>query len=71
MTPLVGIHVLQFLALFISKAVIYAVGRALAQRRWRTEHVGVLVVVMTARGPVKVGVVDVCIAIPERILGTR
>jgi hypothetical protein len=71
---LVGIHVLHFLALLVSEAVIYAIGWALAQRRWEIEHVDAPVVIMTAHRPVKVGVVgviDFVLAVQERILGTR
>ena len=45
---LVGINVLHFLALLVSETVIYAIGWALAQRRWEIEHVDVPVVIMTA-----------------------
>ena len=71
---LVGIHVLHFLALLVSETVIYAIGWALAQRRWRTEHVDAPVVIMTAHRPVKVGVVgviDFVLAVQERILSIR
>ena len=71
---LVGINVLHFLALLVSETVIYAIGWALAQRRWEIEHVDVPVVIMTAHRPVKVGVVgviDFVLAVQERILGIR
>jgi hypothetical protein len=74
MIPLVETYVFQLLTFFISETVIYAIGRALTQRRWRTEHVDALVVVMTARRPMKVGVVgviDFFLAVQEGILGTR
>jgi hypothetical protein len=60
MAHLVGIHLLQFLALLVSKAVIARrEGHVIARRRWQ-------VVVLVVRD-----VVEACIAVPEPTNGTR